>query len=213
MNQNTQLKKAIRLAHRYHCGQKRKTGEEYILHPLRVMSILMNSGFHNEVDILVSAVLHDICEDTLATNVQIQQIFGQRVGFIVNALSKNKKPQIHQLEKEFHTEEKPFKSFEDFFNARLLMYTHRLYRGIMADPYIMFIKLADQIDNVHSIYIFPKKKQKRIIAEIERFFIPMYIQTKEMLYYEDKKHCEALLLHLKKQIQSYKNMLYAVQKN
>lgn len=213
MNSEIKIKKAIALATRYHHGQNRRTGEAYILHPLRVMSILMSSGFHNETDILVSAVLHDVCEDTLATNVQIQKIFGPRVGFIVNALSKNKKPEKHSLKKEFYKKKKSFSDFEEFCNARFLMYTHRLYRGIVADPFIMFIKLADQIDNVHSIYVFPEEKQKRIIEEIEEFFIPIYLKTKEVLDYEHKKSCESLLSYLKKQIQGYKNILYEVPSN
>jgi len=54
------------------------------------------------------------------------------------------------------------------------MYINRLYTSTMSEPCVLFIKMADQIDNLATISIFRIEKQYRIIEEIENYYLPMY---------------------------------------
>lgn len=107
------MEDAITLAIHLHKGQKRKSGEDYVTHPLRVMEILKTHNLPEEV--LVAAVLHDVCEDTEISNHEIVERFSPRVGFILYALSKNNKP----MGKNF--------SEVDF---RFLLYVRRFFRAL-----------------------------------------------------------------------------------
>ena len=67
------LQKALEIAEQYHKGQMRKSGEPYLNHPKRVMALLQKHNFPEEA--LISALLHDVCEDTTITNIEISQLF------------------------------------------------------------------------------------------------------------------------------------------
>lgn len=169
------LDEAIKLATHLHKWQFRKTGEEYITHPISVMNILKKYDFPEEA--LICAVLHDICEDTEATNIQIRELFGDRVWFIINALTKNQKPRRNSELKKIYEKQKnswEYKNFEEYVDYRFHLYINRFTIWIIADPWIMYIKMADQIHNIQSLEIFPEEKRLRKIKEIEDYFIPMY---------------------------------------
>ena len=175
------LEKAIELAKKYHEGQKRKDGSDYINHPLRVMEFLKKYDFPEEL--LVAGVLHDMCEDTDITISQINEMFGTRIGFIINALSKNRKPKNHkELKKEYEEKKNKrkisnlenYENFDEYVDYRFHIYLNRLYMGIIAEPRIMFIKIADQIDNLSDMKPFSKEKKLRKINEVEQYFLPMY---------------------------------------
>lgn len=153
------LQKAIAITTKAFINKKRLNGDNYISHCTNVMEILKEFGFENEEDILIAGLMHDVCEDTSIPNKQILDLFGERVGFIVNALSKNKKPTDNQ---------------ELRGNHRFMMYMNRFYMGMLAEPYILFIKLADQIDNLGSVDVFRVEKIKRKIDEVELYFLPQY---------------------------------------
>ena len=70
----------------FHKGQKRKDGEEYIVHPLRVKEILENIGIEDE-EVLIAALLHDLLEDTEATDEDLF-VFGDRVVETVKLLTR-----------------------------------------------------------------------------------------------------------------------------
>ena len=54
------------------------------------------------------------------------------------------------------------------------MYVNRFYMGAVADPYVLFIKVADQIDNMATVEIFSDEKIERKIREIKKYFMPIY---------------------------------------
>lgn len=172
------LQKAIALAKKHHDWQKRKTWEEYVEHPLRVMAILERHWF--DEDILVASILHDMCEDTEITNIQIIEMFWEKVWFTINALTKNKKPNIDDWWK------KCIRKNSDF-NSRFLMYINRFYWWILAEPSIMFIKMADQIDNLSSLEVFAIEKRLRKIREVEEYFLPMYDEISSVLTWDMTK--------------------------
>jgi GTP diphosphokinase / guanosine-3',5'-bis(diphosphate) 3'-diphosphatase len=80
-----QLENAIEFSIEAHEGQKRKSGEPYVTHPLTVCEILVD----NKADIvtLISGLLHDVVEDTEITSQQICNNFGEEVAFIVDGLT------------------------------------------------------------------------------------------------------------------------------
>jgi len=86
---NQRLNNAINFAVKYHTGQLRKgTTVPYIVHPLESMQILQR--MNGDTDLLIAGVLHDILEDTQATEEEIAQIFGSEVAHLVAAHSEDK---------------------------------------------------------------------------------------------------------------------------
>ena len=76
-NQILELEAAIELATKAHKGQKRKTGEPYIIHPLSVAATLIDWGM--DIDSIIAGVLHDTVEDTSVTREEIETQFGEDV--------------------------------------------------------------------------------------------------------------------------------------
>ena len=189
----SKLSSAVDFATKYHEGQKRKDGSDYINHPLRVMEFLKN--YNLPEDVLVAGVLHDIIEDTEITSMEISKMFWTRVSFIINALSKNKKPKNYsKLKKEFEekiknkkiTNLENYKNVEEYIDFRFHLYINRLYMWILADPAILFIKVADQIDNLSDMKPFSKEKKLRKIKEVEKYFLPMYKKAENIFKYDEK---------------------------
>ena len=79
--------KAIELMQKAHMNQKRKEGLPYITHPLAVFTILIENG-HMEKDILISALLHDVIEDSDIDHNYIEKEFGKKIADIVTDLTK-----------------------------------------------------------------------------------------------------------------------------
>jgi len=187
------LQKAIKIATKYHEWQIRKNNTPYISHPIAVMELLKNRNFPE--DALIAAVLHDVCEDTKLNNINLNKLFWNRVWFIVNALTKNKKPKNNKLLKEEYIKKQNFRkisnlenhtNFDEYFDYRFHIYLNRLYTWIIAEPWIFFIKISDQINNLWDMETFPYNKQKRKISEIENFFLPIYKKSKN-IFNIDKK--------------------------
>jgi (p)ppGpp synthase/HD superfamily hydrolase len=172
------LQKAISLAKEKHQGQKRKSGEDYIIHPLAVLKILKDHNFPEEA--LCAAVLHDICEDTEISALQIGEMFSERVGFMLYALSKNKKPKQNKMLKDSSKKEWRKKGTQEK-DYRFSLYVHKLHLCIGAEPWILFIKIADQLHNLSTLEFFPQKKQRRKIEEVEKFFLPIYKKAEEVI--------------------------------
>lgn len=181
----SKLEQAINLATECHLWQKRKDGADYITHPIAVMEILKEYDFPE--DMLIAAVLHDICEDTCICSLDINKLFWTRVWFIVNALSKNKKPKNNEkLKKEYKEKEnmkkisnlETYKDFDEYIDYRFHIYINRLYTWIIAEPWIFFIKVADQLHNLSDMKVFPFEKKKRKLEETENYFLPMYKKLK-----------------------------------
>jgi GTP diphosphokinase / guanosine-3',5'-bis(diphosphate) 3'-diphosphatase len=148
-----QLKKAIDFSITAHEGQKRKSGEPYVTHPLTVCEILAD----NKADIvtLISGLLHDVVEDTEITSQQISDNFGEPVAFIVAGLTKMKKnPSIHKEE------------YEAINFEKLLVASEK-------DIRVAIVKIADRLHNMRTLAV--KKVEKRIPYSNETliFFAPL----------------------------------------
>ncbi len=181
----SKLEQAIDLAKKLHKWQKRKDGTDYIAHPLAVMELLKKYDFPE--DALIAAVLHDVCEDTEFCSLEINELFGTRVGFIVTALSKNQKPKNNEeLKREYKEREsiakisnlENYKDFDGYIDFRFHLYLNRLYTWIIAEPRILFIKIADQMHNISDMTSFSKEKKLRKIQEAEEYYLPIYKKSK-----------------------------------
>ncbi len=189
MNKKIQL--AMEIAEKYHKWQLRKDGTPYIDHPLRVAKLLEEYLFPEEV--IIAAILHDICEDTHLSNLHINELFWTRVWFIINALSKNKKPKDHKKLKEEYSNKtekisnlENYNTFEEYIDFRFHLYINRLYTWIMAEPWIFFIKISDQIDNLWDMKAFSKEKKLRKINEVEKYFLPIYEKSENIFSFDEK---------------------------
>jgi guanosine-3',5'-bis(diphosphate) 3'-pyrophosphohydrolase len=81
------VRRAYAFAEHAHRGQRRKDGQAYISHPVRVARLLAERGYGEEV--LAAALLHDVVEDTRATLPEVRQAFGVRVALLVECVSED----------------------------------------------------------------------------------------------------------------------------
>ncbi|MGE7622919.1 HD domain-containing protein [Viridibacillus sp. NPDC096237] len=146
------LEQAINFADNAHHGQKRATGEPYITHPLAVCEILLE--YKADVTSLISALLHDVVEDTDTPIHEIELKFGEQVSSIVEGLTKVEKG---QLEKEEYT----------------AINTEKLLSASVNDIRIAIIKIADRLHNMRTLSV--KKIEKKIPYANETiiFFVPL----------------------------------------
>ena len=147
------LKTAINHATKLHQTQRRKTGESFVTHPLRVMCRLQKLGLSE--DILMVAVLHDVCEKTIVTEKEITQAYGKEISEMINALTKEKPKNATQ-------------------NEILTAYAQKIQNIGQKYPGVFLVKMADQIDNVKDTKaVLPHKREEKI-QEIIKYFLPIY---------------------------------------
>ena len=80
------IEKAYKLAYQAHDGQVRKSGEPYIIHPLCVATILAELELDKET--IIAGLLHDVLEDTIMTEQEIKDEFGEEVLLLVDGVTK-----------------------------------------------------------------------------------------------------------------------------
>ncbi len=147
------VKKAVEFAEKKHEGQKRKTGEPYVVHPLWVALELAKMKM--DIPTVVAGVLHDTVEDTSATVEEIEREFGAEIAKLVDGLTKLDKHRFRS---------KNEASAENF--RKLLLATAEDIRTLV-------IKLVDRLDNMRSLGIFRPEKQKRIAKETLLVYAPL----------------------------------------
>ncbi len=152
------MTEALKFATQAHSGQTRKSGDDYITHPVNVMNRMKSLGFDQEV--LKAALLHDVCEDSDATKLDIEKTFGKRVGYMVDRLTKDPKEQ--------------YSDDEAGQNSRLQKYLKKIESAIKREPAVLFIKMCDQLDNLSSVPVFTEQKYYRKLWETKMYFIPLY---------------------------------------
>lgn len=140
---------AIQIATKAHGKQKRKyTNEPYIVHPIRVMRILMNELKIFDIDILCAAILHDTLEDTKLDEKVIRDNFGSNVHWMVRMLTKKFRDHSHDAE---------------YYNAILA-----------SSANVQLIKVADRIDNIRDLKTWTDQEKKRkYITETKQYVIPI----------------------------------------
>ncbi len=146
---------ALSFAVSAHEGQKRKSGEAYVSHPLRVAQILVEELEIRDPEILAAAVLHDTIEDVPdVTSQVIGEIFGKNIEAIVDACTK----------------------ITYFSGDRQSFYkiVHRkIFSGAAIHLEVMLIKLADRLHNLRTMGSMPKHKRQKIADETLDVYAPL----------------------------------------
>ncbi|MBT4937129.1 HD domain-containing protein [Candidatus Peregrinibacteria bacterium] len=144
-----------------HVNQKRFCGEDFVYHPIRVMQRLQDLGVKK--NILICALLHDVLEDTHASEAEVEKKFGSYVARVVESLSKEPREEYSHII-----------CINKKSKERLKDYCKKIQKACKKYPEVLLIKMSDQIDNLKSINVFPEEKKKKQIHEIRDCFLPIY---------------------------------------
>ena len=147
------IREAIDLAVSAHNGQLRRSGEEYVCHPLHVACILVEIGMDS--DAVVAALLHDVVEDTDIELAEISRQFGQDVANLVDGVTK-----ITQMS--FSTREE-----QQAENVR------KMLLAMAKDVRVMIIKLADRLHNMRTSGGWTPQKQRDKAKETMDIYAPL----------------------------------------
>ena len=157
-NELLELGFAIDFATRMHNGQKRRSGEPYIIHPLAVAMTLIE--WRMDVDTVLAGVLHDTLEDTTASFDEIETYFGHDVAFLVEGVSKVSKARSGMRD---------LSSYLPGTKDNLT----KLLIAVGQDVRVILIKLADRLHNMQTLQHMPRDKQKKIARETLEIFAPL----------------------------------------
>ncbi len=144
---------AYEFAAKAHEGQKRSSGQAYIIHPLAVAYILLELGM--DTDTICAALLHDVVEDTPATLDDLKKRFGQDVAMLVDGVTKLGKMPIFSRE-EMQAE-----------NIR------KILLAMSQDIRVMIIKLCDRLHNMRTLKYRPIEKQRATALETMNIYAPI----------------------------------------
>lgn len=147
------IKKAYDIAKAAHQDQKRRSGEPYIMHPVAVAQILFNFGMDNEC--IISALLHDVVEDTKVSIDFIRETFGDEVALLVDGVTKLGKIPLSTRE-EVQAE-----------NIR------KMFIAMNKDVRVIIIKLADRLHNMRTAKFWPDYKQREKSLETLEIYAPI----------------------------------------
>jgi len=137
-----------------HGSQKRESGDPYFSHPLEVAGILTELKLDS--DTIITGLLHDTVEDTVATIDEIQKQFGDSVAHLVDGVTKLSKFELQSANK---------RQVENF--RKLLMATSR-------DIRVLLVKLADRLHNMRTLgFITDANKRARIAQETMEIYAPL----------------------------------------
>lgn len=147
------IKKALFYAMEKHKGQFRKSGEEYIVHPIAVASMLID--LEASANTVCAGLLHDIIEDTDTKKEDIMQEFNLDIANLVEAVTKIKNKD--QFTKE---EEKA-------------LYIRKVTTSILTDIRVIIIKLIDRLHNIQTLEYKSRESQIRIANETLELYVPI----------------------------------------
>ncbi len=148
------IRKAFDIAVDAHQGQRRKTGDPYVFHPISVAKIVAQEIGMDAISI-ASALLHDVVEDTQYTLDDIIELMGPTIGRIVNGLTK-----ISHLKKD-----KDISLQAENFRKMLLT--------LNDDVRVIIIKIADRLHNMQTIDAMPEHKRLKIASETLYIYAPL----------------------------------------
>ena len=150
----TLIDKAYRVADEAHRGQKRKSGEPYIIHPLCVAIILADLELDKET--IISGLLHDVVEDTIMTTEELEQEFGSEVALIVDGVTK--------LGRLSYSKDKVEEQAENL---------RKMFLAMAKDIRVILVKLADRLHNMRTAKYWSPEKQKEKARETMDIYAPI----------------------------------------
>ncbi|NLY71226.1 MAG: bifunctional (p)ppGpp synthetase/guanosine-3',5'-bis(diphosphate) 3'-pyrophosphohydrolase [Clostridiales bacterium] len=147
------LKKAYIKAEQIHQGQKRKSGEDYIVHPIEVTKILADLGMDENT--LIAGLLHDAIEDTSYTYEEIKKDFGEEVALLVDGVTKLGSL-VYESKEERQAE-----------NLR------KMFLAMSKDIRVLIIKLADRLHNLRTINYMDENQIREKCKETLEIYAPL----------------------------------------
>ena len=158
------VEKAYKVAYDAHDGQVRKSGEAYIIHPLCVSIILAELELDKET--IAAGLLHDVLEDTIMTEQEMIDEFGEEVYLLVDGVTKLQ--HLHLTDN--------VKNPKDKNADRLEMQAENLRKMFLAmakDIRVIMIKLADRLHNMRTLKYQSEEGKKRIARETQEIYCPI----------------------------------------
>lgn len=147
------LRRAYLFSAKEHKGQKRASGESYLVHPLEVANILADMRL-DDVSV-ATGLLHDVVEDTLVDLDTIRRYFGEEITHLVDGLTKI--AQISNISREEQQAE----------NVR------KMLLAMVDDVRVVLVKLADRLHNMRTLHFLPPERRRRIAEETMEVFAPI----------------------------------------
>ena len=148
------IEKAYKIAYKAHEGQKRKSGEPYIIHPVCVCIILAELELDKET--IVAGMLHDVVEDTIMTSEEIAAEFSDEVALLVDGVTK-----LTQLN---YVADKVEVQAENL---------RKMFLAMAKDIRVILIKLADRLHNMRTMQYQTPEKQKEKSTETMDIYAPI----------------------------------------
>ncbi|MFJ3833525.1 RelA/SpoT family protein [Streptomyces sp. NPDC090046] len=146
-----QLEQAYQVAERWHRGQKRKSGDPYITHPLAVTTILAELGMDPAT--LMAGLLHDTVEDTEYGLEDLRRDFGDAVTLLVDGVTK-----LDRVK---------------FGEAAQAETVRKMVVAMAKDPRVLVIKLADRLHNMRTMRYLKREKQEKKARETLEIYAPL----------------------------------------
>ena len=191
------LLKAYRYAENAHSGQKRASGEPYFIHPCAVASILMELEL--DAATIAAALLHDVIEDTDATEEDIKREFGDEVLELVCGVTKLDKIEFKSQEQE---------EAENF---------RKIFVAMAKDIRVIIIKLADRLHNMRSLNFLSHERQMKMSRETLDIYTPLAgrlgisqikCELEDLcLKYIDPEHYEFLVVNINEKLSERKEFV------
>ncbi|MFP6848195.1 MAG: bifunctional GTP diphosphokinase/guanosine-3',5'-bis pyrophosphate 3'-pyrophosphohydrolase [Pseudomonas sp.] len=147
------VRRAYFYAEQAHDGQRRRSGEAYVTHPLAVASIL--ADMHMDHQSLMAAMLHDVIEDTGIAKEALDAQFGESVAELVDGVSK-----LTQMNFETKAEAQA----ENF---------QKMAMAMARDIRVILVKLADRLHNMRTLEVLSGEKRRRIAKETLEIYAPI----------------------------------------
>lgn len=193
------VKKAFDFANEAHKNVRRRSGEPYMLHPIAVARIVVESvglGYKS----IVAALLHDVVEDTDYTIEDIRNLFGDKIASLVDGLTKIKTVLDNEEKNKAHSIYSQSVQAENF---------KRILLTLNDDVRVALIKLADRLHNCRTIEFMPEHKRDKILSETMFIFVPL---AHRLGLYEVKSEMENIWLKYKEP-EAYKEITAKIDKN
>lgn len=148
------ITEAFDFAMKAHVGQKRRSGEDYVQHPIAVAKILAQTGMGSKT--ISAGLMHDIPEDTEKTLEEIEKKFGREIAGMIDGVTKLGRIKLRG-------------SHEEYFLENL----RKMFIAMATDIRVIIIKLADRLHNMRTLEFNPPDKQERIARETMEVFAPI----------------------------------------
>ena len=172
------LRQAYQFTSAVHEGQKRLSGEPYLIHPVAVAGVLADLKL--DLPSIIGGLLHDTVEDTLATLPEIEKAFGAEVAALVDGVTK-----LSRVNFISHQE----KQAENF---------RKMIMAMAKDIRVVLIKLADRTHNMRTLQYLAPQKQQRIAQETLDIYAP--IAHRLGIYWIKSELEDLALKHLRPEI-------------